>query len=188
MWSVLAMTREFTWSRLLLVLLLPPAAVVVVSTLVMRLRTERRLTVGRIAQYQALRDLFAATAGREVIAWEYNVAFLPLAGGRGVVRVDRDELADATWDRRADATVVGERFWLDTTSPQVARVFTTLTPLANATTNVAPLARPASSSFWSPRAWWRDLRTDWAENRSGVSVPTDAAVDTLITQLRTATT
>ncbi len=187
-WSVLTMTREFTWSGLLLVLLIPPATVLAISTLAMRLRTERRLTAVRITQYQALRDLFATTAGREVTAWEYNVVFLPLVGGRGVVRVDRGELADATWDRRAAATVVGERFWLETTSPQVAHDFTTVTPLADATTDVTPLARPASSSFWSPCAWWRDLRTDWAVNRSGVTVPTDADVDILITQLRTATT
>jgi hypothetical protein len=187
-WSVLTMTREFTWSGLLLVLLIPPAAVVAVSMLVMRLRTERRLTVGRIAQYQTLRNLLTMTAGREVTAWEHNVVFLPLVGGRGVVRVDRDELTDATWDRRADATVVGERFWLETNSPQVAHDFTTVTPLADATTEVAPLARPASSSFWSPRSWWRDLRTEWTVSRSGVTVPSDAELDTLLTQLRTATT
>ncbi|WP_410646515.1 hypothetical protein [Amycolatopsis sp. cmx-4-54] len=186
---VVTTMREFHWTVLILVALIPPTAVMAVSVLGIQLRNERRLTVGGIAQYQALQGILAANTDRGMlIAREDNVVILPLASGNGVVRFDRDELADATREGRADATVVGDRFRLEWRCPQVTHDFTTYAPLAEDTTDLPPLARQAETSFWSPRGWWRDLRADWAESRSGFTVPSDRDLDVLIGQLRAATT
>ncbi|QWF85867.1 hypothetical protein HUW46_09347 [Amycolatopsis sp. CA-230715] len=58
---LMMMLREFTWFGLVLAVVTVPLAVVAFSLPRMQLRTERRISTNRIAQYQALRQFLGTT-------------------------------------------------------------------------------------------------------------------------------